>query len=134
MIQDVLKMLLEDALRTTYWRDFFFLGGGPCVCLELAATVKNQSEQSFEDTLMTSSVSEYKTSAVRGGVENSFKTAARETHYHIIDTHTPAETKMPLVTWYPVHEQRLFGLNMTTSQGVIMGLENAISPCLVSQF
>ena len=38
----------------------------------------------------------------------------------------------------PVHEQhhepRLSGLNMTTSVGVIVGLQDVISPCLVIRF
>ena len=53
-------MLLQDDLL----KRFFF--GGACIGPELTATVKNQSErpkQFFEDALITSSESKYRTSA-----------------------------------------------------------------------
>ena len=69
--------------------------------------------------LMTTSISEYKTSAGRGGGD-------------------PCRDKCHLKPDTPVHEQRLepslSGLNMTTSAGVIVGLKDIIFPCLASQF
>ena len=56
--------------------NYFFGKGGPCLCPELTATGKSQSgrpKQFFEDGLMTTYVSEYKTSAERGGQRTALK-------------------------------------------------------------
>ena len=94
---------------------------------------------------MITSVSEYKTSARGGGSRAALKQLPANTCDKAMDKNTdthkaPLHRLMPIETWYPssVHEQCpepcLSVLNMTTSVGKIVGLEDVISPVLQLNF